>query len=77
MRDKLKAEISDSCKRLGDYRQTFAWSALQVFDLRRNLLLPTETVFDRIYSWTTKDEILTALQSPEFKVFSAYDDNQN
>jgi predicted Zn-dependent protease len=63
MKEKIKAETQDFCKRLGEYRQHFAWSALQVFDQKGNLLLQKETCFDRIYSWTSKDDIFLSLQS--------------
>ena len=59
---KIKYETADYCSRLGQYRQAFGWSILQVFDAKGNLLLDENSHFENIYVHT-RDSVPTLVET--------------
>lgn len=62
VKGKIENEAEEYCKRLGKYRQAFAWTATQVFDAKGNLLLPETTQIDTIYSRNPREPIENLVQ---------------
>ncbi|KAL6048775.1 Dedicator of cytokinesis protein 6 [Balamuthia mandrillaris] len=69
-RTKVEQGVLGFCKRLGAYRQLFAWGAIPVFDRNNALMLTEETEFDALYPAHCKDNIfdlLAELRDPKTK----------
>ena len=60
-RDIVMENVPKFCKRLGKYRQMFAWSFLKVFDEKSNFRLDGQQEFNPVYPHNPKDNLFELL----------------